>query len=187
MAAKNHRLWWHCRFEQMVTTLVCSEPTLLASVDDFTWFYRDFKSYSRRKTWSLAFWLSAVLFWSTAWKLARKTKNDTCAARNESELEGRACLVRPPAKQTRARDPPLGSCTCRALGPVPILAQNGDRVLCKWRIPQQGSFRATQSPCLIFPLSCVFCTFIPVVFLVFFMCNDYIFILTSPQHQQNLT
>ena len=54
------------------------------------------------------------------------------AARNESELEGRAFLCG--QKRQRTRDPPLGSCTCRAREPVPIPVQNGARVSCKWRI-----------------------------------------------------
>ena len=40
------------------------------------------------------------------------------AARNESELEGRAFLCE--KKRQRTRDSPLGSCTCRAREPVPI-------------------------------------------------------------------
>ena len=54
------------------------------------------------------------------------------AAKNESELEGRAFLCA--QKRQRTRDPPLGSCTCRARGQVPIPVQNGARVSCKWRI-----------------------------------------------------
>ena len=54
------------------------------------------------------------------------------AARNESELEGRAFLCG--QKRQRTRDPPLGSCTCRAREPVPIPVQNGAQVSCKWRI-----------------------------------------------------
>ena len=40
------------------------------------------------------------------------------AARNESELEGRVSLCS--QKQKLTRDPPLGSCTCRARATVPI-------------------------------------------------------------------
>ena len=54
------------------------------------------------------------------------------AAKNESELEERAFLCG--QKRQRTRDPPLGSCTCRARGLVPIPVQNGARVSCKWRI-----------------------------------------------------
>ena len=54
------------------------------------------------------------------------------AARNESELEGRAFLCG--RKRQRTRDPPLGFCTCRARQSVPIPVQNGARVPRKWRI-----------------------------------------------------
>ena len=54
------------------------------------------------------------------------------AARNESELEGIVFLCGQKGKLTR--DPPLGSCTCRAREPVPIPVQNGARVSCNWSI-----------------------------------------------------
>ena len=57
------------------------------------------------------------------------------AAKNEAELEERAFLCR--QKRQRTRDPPLGSCTCRARRLVPIPVQNGARVSCKWRIESE--------------------------------------------------